>query len=286
MTLQRLGVRGIERWDSPWLADGPPLHAIPCETEEVSNRWQRAVRMIVGGALVAAVGAALRGIARRPRPLEPAGSSQHPIEVSRDSEVEALAALYTAERADATGLSSQAVNELSMGLAYIAATLVLLSGKAAEKASAWVVAFAPLPVCFLAAHWLSLSIATGARTQSAHRLEGLLFARIGADEKEALASEKIGVEATEPILNVGVANWFVKPGIVLPQLGLLGLLAAHGWVMLNRAAALPGNGTNPVRAGLITYAVVFTVLVMMTVTLLVRHSRDTEAAQEGKRVQN
>jgi hypothetical protein len=58
--------------------------------------------------------------------------------------------MYAAERSDATGLSSLFVNVVAMGVAYIAATAVLLSGDTAAKVGPWVLVASPLPVLVLA----------------------------------------------------------------------------------------------------------------------------------------
>lgn len=248
---------------------GLPIGAHTCRT--ISNR--RAVMAVIVGLEVSltqcgrqAAGIVLtRGI------------------VAEQSELEALTALYAAERADATGLSSQAVNELAMGMAYIAATLALLLGDAARDAGAWVVAFAPMPVILLAAHWLSLSFATGTRTQSALLLEARLLRYLEDPKgKEAVDLRRIGIRATEQLMNVEVASWWVKPGIVLPQLGLVALLATDVWIMLGRAARLPGDGSGPVATAICVYAVAFAVLATMSIYLLLGHSRATKVAQKAK----
>ncbi len=202
------------------------------------------------------------------------------------SEIEALAALYAAERADASGLSGMAINVLAMGLAYIAATLALLtadSPKVVEDAAwVWVLLLSPMPVLLLGAHWLSLTVATGTRAQSALALEGRLLQHIrhsDGSDKTVPNAYSVGVKASEPILNAHVASWAVKPGIALPFIGLFFLVVGHVAVMVYRADQVSKIGVWPPVVAAILYTGLLAILITMAISLNRKHKTDTTAAQ-------
>lgn len=88
--------------------------------------------------------------------------------------VEAVAALYAAERADLSGLDATTTNLIAITIAYITATIAFLPTGTTSGLDGWIVAAVPLPVVILACYWLTLLNVIAARALSARQLELLL----------------------------------------------------------------------------------------------------------------
>jgi hypothetical protein len=115
---------------------------------------------------------------------------------STESQVEALASIYSADRQDGNNMEIISMTALGFGLSYISLSVAgtaYLSG----KELGWLLALLPLPVLIVIA-WHSVFLATGVRRKkSATLLENYLIQQSGIEIDE----EEMGVRAIETILN-------------------------------------------------------------------------------------
>lgn len=115
--------------------------------------------------------------------------------------VDALAALYQAERTDAVGILSAALALIAAGLAYIGVTLTLSDGLMDWRESGAMLLL-PFPLMMICAFHSLLTITSMVRAQSIERIEDDLVALAGL----AGVRGKVGISASERIMNITVAG--------------------------------------------------------------------------------
>ncbi|TCC35108.1 hypothetical protein [Kribbella sindirgiensis] len=158
-------------------------------------------------------------------------------------EVEALAALYSADRAELVGFESTTTNILAMSVAYIAATIALLPGDSAHV-DGWVLSLVPLPVVLLSNYWMTILAMLASKVISARRLERRLHGarthsqatRTGLSTAEQAL---VGMEAVEPLANLSQSNGFAKSVLTIQYVGAGFIVGGHIVVMLSRAWTIP-----------------------------------------------
>jgi hypothetical protein len=156
--------------------------------------------------------------------------------MTHPSDTEALAALYAADRAELSSLDSTTTNLIAVSIAYITATIALLPAGGPSSLNGWVMAAVPLPIIVVASYWLSLLCITAARAVSARHLEALLRSKTMLSWDQA---HLVGLEATEPMINIGLARGFQKLLLAVHYAGASVLVGGHAVVMLVRAWSLP-----------------------------------------------
>lgn len=149
--------------------------------------------------------------------------------------VEAVAAMYSADRADLASLDSTTTNLIAISIAYIAATIAFLPS-GSSGLDGWATAAVPVPIVLLSSYWLTLLNMIAARALSARQLEILLHAYTGCNRRRRAT---VGLEAVEPFMNLGLTRGFSRLILLIHYGGAAALVTGHAVIMLARAWSQP-----------------------------------------------
>jgi hypothetical protein len=121
---------------------------------------------------------------------------------SADAEIEALAAIYAADRQDGNNMIITSLTMISLGLTYIGITYQLTDGLSTIEAG-WRLAVLPVPVIIVVAFHSVFLHAGVLRAVSTAHLERRL---IGDGSLVSSDGSVMGVQAAEPALNIAHPN--------------------------------------------------------------------------------
>jgi len=129
------------------------------------------------------------------------------MSMKNDDRINALAALYAAERADLSSMTNQLLGVSSLAVTYIVAIFIVLGHtKPDQRSFVWFAA--PIPVfVFLAFYVLFISVSI-ARTASCKKLEAGLAGEAGVN------AEEIGIPESDRITDIKQASPLYK-GLIL-----------------------------------------------------------------------
>jgi hypothetical protein len=136
------------------------------------------------------------------------------MSTSNDDQINALASLYAAERADLSTIGNQLLGVSTLALTYIVAVFAVL-GHSNTKQMSLLWFAAPIPVfIFLAFYALFLSLSI-ARTASCKKLEGYLAA------KTPVEADKMGVSISDRVMDITQASLLYKGLLVSAYVPIL-----------------------------------------------------------------
>lgn len=157
-----------------------------------------------------------------------------------EENVGALAALYQAEKADASGMFNASMALMGVGAAYIVGAIGYLSRQEAHTLPAPLVALAPAPLWLITAFQSLITLATMMHTILVKVIEDKLIAETGLDEKRLGgagsrgASEIMDVSNSKTHLIHKLATLFVYGGIVAMVMGFTAYSLYRVWPYLSQ----------------------------------------------------
>lgn len=132
------------------------------------------------------------GIIAGMSPLPPRQSDEASAVPSPSEQIEALGALYSAERSNATNLGNERLALLALQITYLGLAVIAL-GSDSLPGGAWGAAFAAFPLWFIHSYHLVLVALSIVRTRSVNLLEQAIYDRTGLSaDQRALIGNRAG----------------------------------------------------------------------------------------------
>ena len=148
-----------------------------------------------------------------------------------DDRVGALAALYQAEKADASGMFNASMALMGVGAAYIVGAIGYLSKQEAHTLPAPLVALAPAPLWLIAAFQSLITLAGMMHTILIEIIEHNLILASSLDEKELA---HVGSRGAAEIMDIRRSHWIHTVTTLLVYGGVFLMVAGFTAYSLNR----------------------------------------------------
>jgi hypothetical protein len=157
-----------------------------------------------------------------------------------DENVEALAALYQAEKADTSGMFNASMALMGVGAAYIVGAIGYLSRQQAHTLPGALVALAPAPLWLITAFQSLITLATMMHTIFVGVVEDELIGLSGLKKERV---ENVGSKGASEIMDIANrdSHWihklttlFVYGGIVAMVLGFTAYSLDRAWPYLSQ----------------------------------------------------
>lgn len=165
--------------------------------------------------------------------------------------LDALIALYGADRDKVATLANERLALLAIQMTYLGLAIIALGG-VRPLGGAWVAAFTAAPLWFMNAHHQVLVAAALTRSRSVNLLENLLFERSGLDPT---IRHRVGHRAGALVRDLATQPLAFKVQAVVAYAGIGAALLAITVYALAVAASQTGWGSPPVVLAILFYAV-------------------------------
>lgn len=160
--------------------------------------------------------------------------------------VAALAALYQAEKADASGMFNSSMALMGVGAAYIVGAIGYLSKQETHTLSSTLVALAPAPLWLIAAFQSLITLASMMHTIFVEILEDALLADSGLNRDEL---SHVGSRGAAEIMDIRRSSWahtittiFVYGGIFAMVIGFTVYAVNRAWPYLTHGERIGAAG--------------------------------------------